>query len=101
MKKNFKKYFIISFIFTFILLISVEAGTTRNCALPIYILKFVASILAVTIICMPVIALQDLLIVQSSKALFKDFKYGNKERRILIIIVAIIILVRDDAIWTQ
>jgi hypothetical protein len=59
-----------------------------------YIVRLFFSYLGIAIILLPMIGITDFLLVQSAKALFKDFKEADKTGKTIIITVAIVFLLR-------
>lgn len=100
-----KKYIFIAFLLSITMEVWVIVSRFGNATIPtidlLYIIKDILATLIITIILVPVVALGDLFIIQSSKALFKDYKNADKKGRIIIIVVFVIILLRKIAIWTR
>lgn len=100
-----KKYLVITFSLSIIIVIYSIYPMARTNTLPIinlyYIVKVVLGILIITIILIPAIALADLCIVRSVTYLFKDFKYADKSGRICLIIGLLLVLFQKIGEWTR
>lgn len=101
----FRKYLLITIFLTISIIAAGIVDMARKGTMPTitfhYLVQSFIGFSEILIVLLPIVALLDLLIVKSAKALFSDFKQADRAGKIIIIVVIVMILLRKVLILTR